>query len=62
MNDPNERVAESVARLRQRWGRGLPETAVLLGSGWGGLAASAGSRSSCSVCGIHLRVRSAASP
>lgn len=39
MNDPNERVAESVARLRQRWGRGLPETAVLLGSGWGGLAA-----------------------
>src|SRR5436190_4256331 len=31
-------VAQSAARLRERAGGALPATAVLLGSGWGGLA------------------------
>ena len=34
-----EAVAQSAARLRERAGGALPATAVLLGSGWGGLAA-----------------------
>jgi purine-nucleoside phosphorylase len=38
MTDLNERVAASVALLHTRGGSPLPTLAVLLGSGWGGVA------------------------